>query len=454
MTRRILVVDDVAANRIVMKVKLRQAYFDVLQADTSEDALAIAQQLKPDLIILDMGMTDADGVNLCERLKAEPATAYIPVILVATLNDQASKIRGLRMGADDFLTKPVDELTLLARVRSLLRAGEAQRLLSARDEACAGRGMSDPAATFHGPANIATVTTSHSKPDHWTSTLSRHLRDRTSIRTCDEALAAVELPDRLMPDIFIIPVDLVERNDGLRLLADLRSRGHRCSAQTIILLPEGDTERAAMALDLGAGDILYHPLDRDELVLRVAHQLRRKRQTDRLEASVQEGLEMAVTDSLTGLHNRRYAMHHLEKMGQSGAGLTVMMLDLDHFKQINDRFGHASGDKVLAAIARRLSAHTQNTDLLARIGGEEFLLAFNGANRAIAFDIGERLRHAVGAEPIQLSAGGPQIRVTLSVGIALTQGQTNSAEALLEQADRALYRAKAEGRNAVTMFAA
>ena len=132
MTGRILVVDDVATNRIVMKVKLAAACYSVLQADCGEAALRLARSERPDLILLDVMMPDMSGVSVCERLKSDPETADIPVILITALSDSDSKVDGLKRGADDYLTKPVDEVTLLARVRSLLRSSEVQREL--RDE--------------------------------------------------------------------------------------------------------------------------------------------------------------------------------------------------------------------------------------------------------------------------------------------------------------------------------
>jgi two-component system cell cycle response regulator len=142
MTGRILIVDDVATNRIVMKVKLAQACYSVEQADCGAVALRAARENRPDLIILDVLMPDMSGLEVCRRIKADPETADIPVLLVTTLSDRASKMAGLEAGADDFLTKPVDEVTLLARVRSLIRARDTVREL--RSGATSAQGMASP----------------------------------------------------------------------------------------------------------------------------------------------------------------------------------------------------------------------------------------------------------------------------------------------------------------------
>jgi two-component system cell cycle response regulator len=142
MTGRILIVDDVATNRIVMKVKLAQACYSVEQADSGAVALRAARENRPDLIILDVLMPDMSGLEVCRRIKADPETADIPVLLVTTLSDRASKMAGLEAGADDFLTKPVDEVTLLARVRSLIRARDTVREL--RSGANTAQGTASP----------------------------------------------------------------------------------------------------------------------------------------------------------------------------------------------------------------------------------------------------------------------------------------------------------------------
>lgn len=456
MTGRILVVDDVATNRIVMKVKLTSACYTVDQADCGAAALAAARDNQPDLILLDLVMPDMSGHEVLRRLKADPVTSHIPIILITAFSDRTAKMEGLQAGADDFLTKPVDEVTLLARVRSLLRAQETAREL--RESGEPALGFAESARPFDGrekPDIIALVASGPKGAMMWKTALDDRMGGQVCILPRDAALSGFAGADGESPDVFVIDADLAHRNDGLRLLSDLRSRPGTLHAAMVMILPQGESERAAIALDLGASDILYNPLDAEELAIRIRTQLGRKRQADLLRASARAGMEMAVTDSLTGLHNRRYAMFELDRiLARPGRGVAVMMLDLDHFKQVNDNHGHSVGDEVLRHVARRLRAQLRGGDLLARIEGEEFLVALPDTDRASALDCAERLRAAVSGDPVRLSGDTPPLSVTLSVGLALTRsgGQAaDSAQSLIERADGALYGAKAEGRDQVTM---
>ncbi len=456
MTGRILVVDDVATNRIVMKVKLAAACYSVLQADCGEAALRLAASEQPDLILLDVMMPDMSGVSVCERLKADPRTADIPIILVTALSDHASKMEGLQCGADDYLSKPVDEITLLARVRSLLRAHEIQRELRLREDSCGGLGFAEASPGFDTPGKVALVAPDPATGLAWKRALEPRGSCRYEVLPRERALQAA--PGRshdggAASDVYVISADLGARNEGLRLLSDLRSRPATRHAAAVMILPKNDAERGAVALDLGAGDILYDPFQPEELAVRIQTQLRRKRQSDRLRETVEAGLELAVTDSLTGLHNRRYALRRLDRMLTApGRGVAVMMLDLDHFKLVNDRHGHGAGDRVLATVAHRLRAALRPGDLIARLGGEEFLVALRDTDRDTALFCAERVREAVGATPVTDAASQP-ISVTLSVGLAICEGPDESAAALIERADRALYGSKHEGRNQVTVSA-
>jgi two-component system cell cycle response regulator len=453
MTGRILIVDDMATNRIVMKVKLSSACYQVMQASCGATALDMARREQPDLILLDVAMPDLSGVTVCARLKADPATADIPVILITAQADQQSKMNGLEAGADDFLTKPVDEVALLARVRSLLRARDIERELRQRGETMVDFGFAEAPGGFEHPGRIALVAPGAKGAIVWKTALDDRLGGQVSILPRESALTGLHGGGTF--DVFVISADLAARNEGLRLLSDLRSRPATRHAATLVILPAGDSERAAIALDLGAGDILYDPFDPSELAVRIKTQLARKRQSDRLRASVQAGLELAVTDSLTGLHNRRYALAHLDRMlARPAACVAVMMLDLDFFKQINDEFGHPAGDKVLTMVAKRLRSRLRSIDLLARVGGEEFLVALPDADLATAMDCAERLRHAISDAPFQVGAAHPAISVTMSVGLAIGNGDESrkpDAQSMINQADAALYGAKNHGRNQVTL---
>jgi two-component system cell cycle response regulator len=453
MTGRILVVDDVATNRIVMKVKLAAACYNVDQADCGTAALSAARTNPPDLILLDVVMPDMSGLEVCRKLKADPETADIPVILITALADRESKMSGLEAGADDFLTKPVDEVTLLARVRSLLRARDTARELKQRGEPTLG--FAEAATGFAGkekPGRIALIASGPKGAVLWKTVLDDRVGGEVSILPRDAALSSFGSDDDT-PDVFVIAADLTHRNEGLRLLSDLRSRPATRNAATVMILPEGDSERAAIALDLGAHDILYDPFDAQELALRIRAQLGRKRQADRLRASLQAGLEMAVTDSLTGLHNRRYGMFQLDRLlARSGRRVAVMLLDIDHFKQVNDTHGHSVGDQVLNLVARRLRSQLRGGDLLARIGGEEFLVALPDADRATALECAERLRAAVGDHGFAMGGETPPLGITMSVGLALAApGSNETAQSLLNRADAALYGAKSHGRDQVTL---
>lgn len=452
MPGRILVVDDVATNRIVMKVRLSEACYDVLQADCGQSALRVAQRERPDLILLDLAMDDLDGIEVCRILKTDATTADIPIIMVTAARNPEDKLRALEAGADDFLTKPLDELTLLARVRSLLRARETAQELALRDGTRRALGFDDAAPGRHTRGRIALIAPRREDAMGWKTALAGRIDAELPVMTRAEALVLPEAGTA--PDIFVIAADLDAPGGGLRLLSDLRSRAATRHAAIVIVVPDGARDLAVMALDLGANDLVSAPLDMEELALRLDTQLQRKRQADRLRASVQDGLQLAVTDPLTGLFNRRYALPHLARIAERAAetrrGFALMLLDLDRFKTVNDRHGHAAGDAVLEQVARLLTSNLRPVDLVARIGGEEFLVALPETEGDTALATAERLRKAVESAPILLPGGRGTLRVSVSIGVADCTGPLCDVDQVMMQADRALYAAKSAGRNTVT----
>lgn len=451
MPGRILVVDDVATNRIVMKVRLASAFYEVLQAGSGAEALKMAREGRPDLILLDLMMTDMDGVEVCRRLKADPETALIPVLLITAARRPDEKLRALEAGAEGFLSKPLDEVTLLARVRSLMRAFDAEKDLVQKVGAQAA--LLAGAEGSPGNGRIALIAPDPAVGVIWQKRLAPLLEDTLVVSVRAEVLAQTDTAAEA--DLYVISADLEGRGDGLRLIADLRARAASRHAGIIVLAAPEDQETAAMALDLGASDLVTTPFEPQEMALRLKNRMRRKKLADRMRAYRDDSVQLALTDALTGLNNRRYAMPHLQALarraGEEGLSFSILSLDLDLFKSVNDRYGHAAGDAVLVALARVLRGSFRAVDMVARIGGEEFLVALPGTNTVTATAIAERLRKVIGKTPVMIPGQSAALHVSASIGVASWDGAEDTVEALLSRADAALYAAKSAGRNQVTV---
>ena len=169
--------------------------------------------------------------------------------------------------------------------------------------------------------------------------------------------------------------------DGLRLCSHLRSLAEARNTPILVLVNEGESRKLAQAMDMGVNDYLMRPVDRNELLARVRTQLRKKRYADKLRHNVQLSLEMAITDQLTGLHNRRYMARHLDTLlanaQKNNRPLAFVIMDIDFFKQVNDTYGHDIGDEVLKEFASRIAANVRGIDLACRYGGEEFVVAID-----------------------------------------------------------------------------
>jgi len=456
MRGRILIVDNAATNRIVLKVKLSGACHEVIQASHGREALTLARTKRPDLILMDATLDDIDGVTACRALKDTPATADIPVILITGQGDFDLRLRGLAAGADEFLTKPVQEATLLARVRSLLRAGDILRELRDRNRTYRDLGFAEEPAVLQRPSWVVLVGDATPR----SNTLRTHLEQSTSHRVCilnreDTLSLRGEAGGTVTPDVFVLMPSSRPTTHPMAALTELRSNSAARHAGIIAMIAQGQDTDAAMALDLGANDILHEPADPEELTLRIELQLRRKQRADQLRATVSDGLKQAVLDPLTGLYNRRYALHHLGRIAQQShrhdRPFAVVMLDVDRFKSVNDGYGHPAGDCILRDVAQRLRGGLRPVDLISRFGGEEFLIALPESNAQRASDVADRLRRLIAETPFQLPDDLGKVQVTISAGIAIGGRAHNNCEHLIAQADRALYASKSDGRNAVTL---
>lgn len=456
MTARVLVVDDIVANVRLLQARLEAEYFEVLTASSGQEALDICGRERIDVVLLDVMMPGMDGFEACRRLKTNPETLHIPVVIVTALDQSSDKLQGLEAGADDFLTKPVDDIALITRVKSLARLKVLNDEMIMR--AVTGRqlGLSDAEALTQvladRPGRILVVDDHPRSSQRVTSTLAK---SHEVFIEGDPQVALLNVAEHPL-DLLVVAANL-SNADGLRLCSQVRSLDRTRHLPIILMIDPGEEPRLLRGLDLGINDYVMRPVDRHELLARAKTQIKRKRYSDYLRNQLQESVELSVTDSLTGLHNRRYMERHLKTLIadalRTGRNLSVLIADIDFFKRVNDTYGHDVGDMVLKEFSERFRRYTRGVDLACRLGGEEFLVIMPDTDMELALQIGERVRECVAGRPFSIG-GGRELVVTASVGLATLDGTGDSPEQLFKRADLALYAAKRRGRNQVARDAA
>lgn len=452
MTARVLVVDDVPPNVKLLEAKLMSEYFDVLTAYSGPEALDVISREHPDIILLDVMMPGMDGFEVCRRIKADPATAHIPVVMVTALDQPSDRVAGLEAGADDFLTKPVQDLALFARVRSLVRLKVMMDELRNREATGANLGWENEEEIIvdvEMPTDGSILIV-----DEQERVMERIARALDGVGELTFIAGGDDAAERAREKNFdLIIVSLTMRNtDGLRVCSKLRSFEQTRHVPILVMVDDGNTKLLVRALEMGVNDYVVRPVDRMEFLARVKTQLKRKRYADRLWENFHLSMQLATTDAVTGLYNRHYLTSHmetrLEAAQRSGKPLSVMMMDIDHFKAVNDTYGHAAGDLVLKEFANRIGKNIRGVDLAARYGGEEFVVMMPETPTDWAYMIADRLRQEVSENSFEVGLDAGPISITVSIGVSTSNDGTSPAT-LLEDADKALYEAKESGRNKV-----
>lgn len=451
MSARVLVVDDILPNVKLLEAKLTSEYYDVITATNGEEALERIEQDSPDLILLDVMMPGMDGFEVCNRVKQDPSHAHIPVVMVTALTDTEDKVRGLESGADDFLSKPINDTALMARVRSLVRLKMTTDEWRVRENTANQLGVVEGASNVMqqaaDKANILIIEDKDFEERKMIDTLEKDEHTITSVQTGADLISKVADNEY---DLLIISLNLAEE-DGLRLCSHLRSNEKTRTMPILMIGEEQDMDRVAHGLEIGAHDYVLRPVERSELLARVRTQIRRKRFQERLRSSYEISLSMALTDSLTGLYNRRYLEVHLEKLLEKNRhdrkSLAVLMIDIDHFKSVNDTYGHSVGDEILKIFAQRLKEGLRPTDLVSRLGGEEFTVILPDVTKERAHMVAERLRRNIANVPITCSTPDGCLNITTSIGGAIIDFEPHTVIEALERADKMLYEAKEQGRN-------
>lgn len=456
MSARVLVVDDILPNVKLLEAKLHSEYYEVVTALNGEEALRKIVETSPDLVLLDVMMPGMDGFEVCRRIKANPEIAHIPVVMVTALTDTEDRVRGLESGADDFLSKPVNDTALMARVRSLVRLKMTVDEWRARETTASQLGVvDDNSSVMTQPVNEARVLVVENLGFEVAKINDTLQKDQDLITSADTGMAALQFINQSEFDLIIVSLNL-KNEDGLRFCSHLRSNEKTRNVPIIMLGNEEDLPRIAHGLEIGAHDYIMRPVDRNELLARARTQIRRKRFQEKLRANYEISLSMALTDGLTGLYNRRYFEVHLQKMLQNAEAqkksIGLLYMDIDHFKKINDTYGHGVGDEILKSFAQRVKDSLRSFDLVARLGGEEFVAILPDVTPDLAYYVAERLRKGIADKPFICSAPEGAINVTSSFGgVVIEGGQADASQFqdIIKRADAQLYESKHNGRNVI-----
>lgn len=453
MTALILVVDDRPTNVLLLETKLSNEYYDVITARDGFEAVSKTKERNPDLLLLDVMMPGIDGFEVCRRLKADPETAHIPIVMVTALSSKSDRLRGLEVGADDFLTKPFNDIVFFARTKSLIRIKMLIDELRMRDLTATQLGASgstkNPLSTNVTGAKVLVIDDDEVQASHIHEKLVE-LYQVDIARDHDQVMETIKANAY---DAIIVSTQM-NGTEGLRLASHLKTRDETRHVPLIIMVNESRTQTMLKALELGINDYLLLPLDVNEMMARVKTQVRRKKYQDALLSSYQKTSSHAITDPLTGLYNRHFMDTHLVNLvNQShrrNKPLTLVMVDIDHFKSVNDTYGHEVGNQVLDGVAGIVVKCIRTADMAARFGGEEFVVLLPETELMAASTVTDRILRMVESTGLKISHESGKANVTVSVGAAQLRRAETGIE-LLRRADQALYKAKQSGRNQVVL---
>lgn len=462
MTARILVVDAAESNAKLLEALLLREFYDVVTADKGAEAFEICLGGQIDVIILDVAMPDMDGFEVCRRLKDDQRTTNIPVIILAAVDSSEDKIKGLEAGADDFLSKPAQELQLLSCVKNLARLKMVSDELLQRTGTIADTELEAMLVTklsgrFGGGEDAARILVVDEN-EVAAARLRLILGEDYFVDVAHDANTALIKAIENDYDSIVISASYTYL-DPLRLCSQMRTIERTRLVPIILIVNEDEGALVVRALELGVNDYVMRPLEKMELYTRLRTQIKRKCYNDLLRQSLHRTITMAVTDSLTGLHNRRYLDMNIPVILARATArvrpLSVVMIAFDHFKPLNDKYGHDGGDDVLREFAMRLRKTIRGTDVMCRYSSEEFAIVLPDSDLTAAKKVAERIRNAVAQAPFLINEGKHMINMTISIGIAglrLIGGDT--AEDLFARTDAALYEAKKTGRNRIVLAAA
>ena len=485
---RILVADDDVAVLESVTWLLQENGYEVIPANGGVSCLEQLEHRTPDLLLLDILMPDADGCQLLERIKSEERWRDVPVLMLSAQPPEEASVRSLGLGAADFIRKPYRPKELLARVQVQLRSGamlRSTRSALARTEEALVRAQQD-ADSRRTLVDILHEVTGDLSVTELFHLLVRRAARALGVSHCSVVLArpgdeqavvvaAFENPalQNLTIQLDRYPELQAALNSGQAVLVeDLDTHplyegvrhawgieGIEVPIRSVIALPftVDDAQHGVFLVRRTRDQDRFAPQDLEfarAVITAAVVVIQRARMVETTMADNARLEQLAQTDPLTQLLNRRALTERIatemERATRHDASLALLMIDLDHFKKVNDSYGHLVGDDVLRDIGRLLLNTIRGSDIVARYGGEEFVLLLPETDEVGAVSFAERIRTAVEAYEFDRGDDQPALKLTASIGVAVfPAARVDTVEDLFARADSALYRAKADGRNRV-----
>ena len=450
---KILIVDDEPLNVKLLRAMLPVEKYICVLAYSGKTALEKAAEESPDLILLDVMMPVTDGFEVTKLLKSDPDLRDIPVILITAMVGDEYKIKGLEAGADEFLNKPINKAELLARIQSLLRLKQFKDQFvpdkDSRNLVVSDFGNDRPLQKTINLPSILIVEDNekdsrliqgylHGEPYHIMSAS----KGEEAISRAQQEKIDLILLDLLLPGM-----------DGFTVCRSLKKGKLTKHIQIVVITSLQDLDSKIRGIELGADDYLVKPINRHELRVRVKTLIKKKAYLDSLHANYEIAVNSAITDKLTGLYNQGYFKHFLDfeikRTFRQKSPVSLLMIDVDDFRQCNDKLGHHIGDQILRELGRQIKENVREIDLAVRYGGEKFAVVLSNTGIRQAVDIAERLRNLVRNHPFFERNSIPANNLSVSIGVGSYVGQYESVDEFVQETESALYRAKLEGKDRV-----
>ncbi len=443
MPGHVLIIDALSNRRIQLRAHLDTAAYAVDLAETRQDGLKQIRQDAPDVVIVADDLPDLRLRQFCKALRAHPKTQLSTIVVAVAAENHSARVSALIAGAHDVIDYRSDPADLRARLRSFMRI----RHSTEDTHAPMAAGLAEAPQEFTPPTHV-TFVASDDLAD--VTTRMSELAVTAGFRTEVLSPQAVHRTPNAETDVYVL-FETGASHVARDVLGALLS--HPDSRHSSILFVTDAICATASPLDLGAHDQMPLAASPMELTVRIRRLARRKQTADRARKATTELGVKAYKDALTGLNNRTALEEYLAKTDRALAEhprpFAVMIVDLDHFKAINDNHGHAAGDDILAHIATILASNLRDGDFIARYGGEEFLIVLPDVGPGQARSVAQRLRNKVASDPKAVE-DGTHVRATISIGVAVaSRTERLSTKDLSRAADNALYLAKANGRNRI-----